>query len=318
VAAAGGALNAGRALAWTLLSAVLLSACSVGPDYVRPEPPLPAEWDASAPGVGGGPADLGAWWQTLGDSELDSLITRALAGNLDLHQAVARVDEARALYHVAAAAQFPQVDSNADVTHERFSENGLLPGDSEPLTDYNVGLSASWEVDVFGRVRRSVESATDTVQATQEQQRDVLVSVCAEVALAYVNIRTLQKRLQVNYANLDSQGHIVQLTRVRFEGGIASGLDVAQAESVYAETRTGIPALERALGEQLNALSVLLGETPGSLKEELYPPGAIPAPPAEIGAGLPVELVRQRPDIRTAERQLASPIRREMAPGRIL
>lgn len=300
VAAALRVFNAGLAL---LL--ILASGCAVGPDYARPDVPVPTQWDEHAPGVSRAPADLGAWWQTLGDEELDSLIGRALAGNLDLRQAVSRVDEARALYQVSAAAQFPLIDSNGNVTYERGSENGLIPG-GEAVTDYNVGLSASWEVDIFGRVRRSVEAAGATVQATEEQRRDVLVSVCAEVANTYVNIRTLQKRLQVNYSNLDSQGQIVELTRVRFEGGLASGLDVAQAESVYAETRTGIPNLERQLEEQLNGLSVLLGEAPGSVHNELSPPAPIPTPPATLGAGLPVDLVRQRPDIREAERQLAA------------
>ncbi|MGH7818907.1 MAG: efflux transporter outer membrane subunit, partial [Candidatus Binatia bacterium] len=173
-------------------------------------------------------------------------------------------------------------------------------------TLYTLGLSAGWEVDVFGRVRRSVESAGATVEASEEDHRDVLVALCAEVARAYVNVRTLQNRLKVAYVNLDSQAATVELTRVRLDGGVASGLDVAQAESVLASTRTTIPSVERELLQELNRLSVLLGENPGSVLVELADGGRIPVPPAALTVGFPAEVVRQRPDIRRAERELAA------------
>jgi len=285
------------------LAILLLSSCTVGPDYVRPQLEIPATWEEKSAGTA--PADLGSWWDALGDTELDELVQRGVAGNLDLRQAVGRVQEARAFYQVAKSAQFPELDADADAFHERASANGIFPG-GEAVNVFDVGVSASWEVDVFGRVRRSVESASANVQASEDDRRAVLVAVIAEVAASYVDIRTLQRRLRVNSANLDSQGKIVDLTKVRFENGIASGLDVAQAESVYAETLAAIPVLELALEQEYNRLSVLLGENPGSVRRELAIVWAIPMPPDNLDAGLPADLVRQRPDIRQAERRLAA------------
>lgn len=287
------------------LSLSFLPGCTVGPDYVRPDPLLSAAWQELPAGVSTGPAEMSRWWKGFGDAALDRLIGRAVAGSRDLRQAVARVAEARALYQVAASAQLPQIDADGDVVRQRRSENGTFVGGQEE-TLYGLGLSAGWEVDVFGRVRRSVESAGATVEASEEDRRDVMVALCAEVAGAYVNVRTLQQRLKVAYANLDSQKKTVELTQVRLEGGVASGLDVAQAESVYASTRTRIPSLERELLQELNRLSVLLGEHPGSVLVELADGGSIPLPPPAITVSFPAETVRQRPDIRRAERELAA------------
>jgi NodT family efflux transporter outer membrane factor (OMF) lipoprotein len=291
-----------RRAAVALLS--LLPACAVGPNYVRPEPPLPTEWQTTE-GVAAKSADLGRWWESLGDAQLSRLVNAALASNLDLAEAAGRVEEARALYRATSSAKLPAVDANADVRYQRQSENGLAgTGESDPL--YQVGLSASWEVDLFGRVRRSVEAAGARIEATEEDRRDVLVAVIADVASAYIDTRTLQRRLAVAHANLASQGQTVDLTRIRLEGGIATALDVAQAESVHANTRTVIPPLEAALAVQFNRLSVLLGETPGGVATTLEQSAPVPAVPPELTVALPVDLVRQRPDIRRAERELAA------------
>ena len=287
-----------------LVACSSLWACSVGPDYVRPELAVPSTWQEAS--AGDSSPDLHRWWTTLGDSHLDGLVDRALAGNLDLRQAVSRVDEARALYTVAASARFPLIDAQGDIDHQRASENAIAPGTGESDTAYDIGVAASWEVDVFGRVRRSVESAEAGMEASEEERRDVLLAVCAEVAATYVDIRTFQHRLQVAYANLDSQREIVELTQARFDDGIASGLDLAQAESVYAETRTELPTIELLLDQSFNRLSVLLGENPGSVRQLLTIFWALPEPPDRLDAGLPVDLVRRRPDIRQAERELAA------------
>lgn len=288
------------------LACLLLGACAVGPDYVRPDQPLPAQWQTEPGGfAGAASAPVGRWWDAFGDAELISLVERATVANRDLAQAAGRVAEARELYRATRSAQFPSLDADADVAYQRSSVNALFPGGTDD-TLYGIGVSASWEVDLFGRVRRSVESSDARFQGSEEDQRDVLVAVIAEVAAAYVDVRTVQQRLAVARANLESQGRIVELTRIRFEGGIASSLDVAQAESIEASTRTVIPPLEAQLARQMNRLSVLLGENPGPLAAELAPPAPIPAPPAELTLVLPVDMVRQRPDIRFAERQLAA------------
>lgn len=290
-----------------LLAAVFLaSACAVGPDYVRPDPPLPAGWQTDPAGfevVAG--AQVGRWWDAFGDPELSLLVERAVAANKDLVLATARVAEAQSLYKATRSAEFPSIDSDAGVDYERSSVNALFPGGND-ATVWSVGVSASWEVDIFGRVRRAVESSDANFQATEEDRRGVLVAVIAQVASAYVDVRTVQRRLDVARQNLASQGKIVDLTKIRFEGGIASSLDVAQAESIYANTRTFIPPLEAELARQINRLSVLLGENPGPLASELTATAPIPAPPAEMTVSLPVDMVRQRPDVRASERQLAA------------
>jgi len=288
------------------LALMLLAGCAVGPDYVRPDPPLPAAWQTEPAGFAGATAaPVGRWWDAFGDPELSSLVERATIANRDLAQAAGRVAEAQALYRATRSAQFPSIDGDADVAYQRSSVNALFPGGTDD-TLWGIGVSASWEVDLFGRVRRSVEASDARYEGSEDDERDVLISVIAEVAAAYVDVRTVQQRLAVARQNLESQGKIVELTRIRFEGGIASSLDVAQAESIHANTRTIIPPLEAQLARQMNRLSVLLGENPGTLVDELAPPAPIPAPPAELTVVLPVDVVRQRPDIRFAERQLAA------------
>src|SRR5690606_26469573 len=229
------------------LAPVFLAACMVGPDYVRPEPPLPPAWHTSVEPVSFEPgAPVGRWWDQFRDPELTRLVERAVHANLDLVQATARVAEAQALYGATASALFPAIDAQGDVFRQRSSVNALFPGGDED-TLYQIGVSAGWEVDLWGRVRRSVESAGASLEASDEDRRAVLVAVMAEVARSYLDARTLQQRLAVARKNLESQRQIVELTRVRFEGGIASSLDVAQAESVYASTRTIIPPFESAL-----------------------------------------------------------------------
>lgn len=289
-----------------LLPAVLaVAGCTVGPDYHAPEPEMPAQWQERSSGVAETPADLAHWWTLLGDPMLDELIREAVGGNLTLREAVARVDESRARYQVARASLFPFLDANASATRNKVSQNGPFFGGDE-YSDFTVGVAASWEIDVFGRVRRSVESATAREEATEEDRRDVLIVLTADVAQSYVALRTLQQRLAVARANLASQEEIFRLTETRFELGLSSGLDVAQASQVLASTRTIIPPLELAFTEEINRLSVLLGQQPGSLRDRFAASAPIPHPPDPIAVGLPVNLLRQRPDIRRAERDLAA------------
>ncbi len=222
-----------------------------------------------------------------------------------------KVEEARALRGVVASVRKPQVEFSGDATRSQPSDNGIL-GDLAPEEGlkagdlFSAGLGASWEIDVFGRIRRQVESADAATDATVEAYRDVLVSLYAETALAYLNVRTSQERLRIAHANVDSQENTLQLTKDRFDAGLVSALDVSQAESNLANTYSTIPVIERDLNEALNRLAVLLGENPGELHVELDTDVPIPHEPEEVVIGLPAELLRQRPDVRQAERQLAS------------
>ena len=285
--------------------AALLTACPVGPNYQPPAPESPAGWDELSSGVSTERIELSRWWTLLDDPVLNQLVAEALISNRSLREATARIAESRARYRVVAAARFPEIDFQGSATRNRQSDNAEFPGSGD-YSDFAIGLAASWELDVFGRVRRSVESAAAFEEAAEENRRDVLVILCAEVGRRYINVRTLQQRLSVARANLASQEEISGLTSTRFDLGLASGLDVAQAEQVLAGTRTIIPPLELALTEEINALSVLLGDPPGTLRSRFAASAPIPRPPETVGTGLPLDLLRQRPDLRRAERELAA------------
>lgn len=283
----------------------MLTACAVGPSYKSPEPAVPEQWDEISSGITTARTGLTRWWALLGDPVLNQLVEEALVGNLPLREAAARIEESRARYRIAAAARFPEIDAHGSATRNRQSENAQFAG-GDDYSDFAIGVAASWELDVFGRVRRQVESATALEAASEENRRDVMIILCAEVGQRYVNLRTLQQRLAVARANLASQEEIFRLTSTRFELGLSSGLDVAQAEQVLATTRTSIPPLELALTAEINALSVLLGDPPGRLRDRFAASAPIPQPPETVGTGLPLDLLRQRPDLRRAERELAA------------
>ena len=293
---------------------VLIQACKVGPDYVRPEAPEPDAWQMKvAEEVNQDEPPILTWWDELGDTVLTDLVRRAEFSNLDLKIAVARVREARALRGVAVGGYFPDVTLNGAYSYFKISENSLQGQaqqeagfDIEPQEQWDFSLDASWEIDVWGRVRRQVEAATAQFEASVEDYRDVLVSLYAEVAAGYIDVRTFQTRLDFARQNAETQRQTVQLTRDRFNAGLVSGLDVSQAETNLASTEAEIPSLEIAVNNSLNRLAVLLGETPGALNGELGEIGPIPEPPDEIATGLPAELLRRRPDVRRAERLLAA------------
>jgi NodT family efflux transporter outer membrane factor (OMF) lipoprotein len=292
--------------------ALVLNGCTVGPDYVEPETEAPDAWHTAAvDGLEDGEATLQTWWMVFDDEKLNELVMRSAEGNLDLRSALWRVEEARALRGVVSSTGKPQVGFSADANRSLPSENGVL-GDFAPDEGFEAenlfttGVGASWEIDVFGRIRRQVEAADAATQASVEAYRDVLVSLYAETALAYVNVRTSQERLRIANANVEAQEETLQLTKDRFDSGLVSALDVAQAESNLANTYSLIPVIERDLNEGLNRLAVLLGENPGALHAELDQQVPIPQEPEAVAMGLPTELLRQRPDVRRAERLLAS------------
>ena len=295
------------------IGALLLAGCiTVGPDYEQPQTETPDAWHAAAvEGLSEGEATLQTWWQVFEDPILNDLIDRATEANLDLELALWRVEEARAFRGVVAGPQAPQVEFRGDSSRSQPSDNGPL-GEFAPeggfdagnLHDYSIG--AGWELDLWGRIRRSIESADAAVEASVEDYRDVLVSVLAEVALGYFDVRTLQERIQLAEANVEAQQATLKLTQDRFNVGLVSALDVAQAESNLANTESLIPTLQTNLQLALNRVAVLLGQPPGTVHAQLEEPRPLPPEPPDVAAGLPADLLRQRPDVRRAERQLAS------------
>jgi NodT family efflux transporter outer membrane factor (OMF) lipoprotein len=292
---------------------VLLTAtvgCTVGPKYQAPARPAPSHWSELQEGKGTAQSpEIATWWTAFNDPLLNSLIERASRENLDLRQATARVREARARYGMTAADRFPAVDASGSFTRSRSSENGPLaftPTAGREVNLYQIGFDASWEVDLFGGVRRSIEAAEADIAASVEDRRSVQVSLLAEVARNYIDLRRIQKQIATTRNNISSQQETLELTQARFNAGLNTGLDVARSEAQVATSFSQIPALEISLKQTIHRLGVLLGEEPGRLSEQLSKPQPIPAPPAEVIVGLPSELLRRRPDIRRAERQLAA------------
>ena len=291
--------------------------CSVGPNYKRPDTSLPTAWnEAQQGGADTQPAELARWWTEFNDSLLDRLVQTAVTSNLDLQLAEARIRESRALRAVTAAGEWPGLDISAGYLRSRRSQDAFAstPGigqssgtNSNPATDlFRVGFDSSWEVDVFGGVRRSVEAADANLQASVEDRRNTLVTLLGDVAKNYIDLRGFQRRLAVARANLRGQQDTVDLTRVRFEAGLASDFEVAQAEGQANTTGAQIPALESSIKQTAHRLDVLLGSNPGALWAELGQEEPIPALPPQAHVGMPSELLRRRPDIRRAERVLAA------------
>jgi len=301
---------------WAVIALVLAASCKVGPDYEAPPPlpeeqPLPDQWHTAATiGLTEGESNLQTWWTNLSDPKLDDLLQRAQLTNLNLQSAVARIVEARAFVGVARGDRMPVVNTPVDVNLVRPSPAAVPDLPISGLTDsqalLSAGVDASWEIDVFGKFARSIESAEAGFDASVEDYRDVLVSLFAEVALAYVDVRQFQKRIAFARENITSQRESLQLTRDRFDAGLTSALDVAQAESNLGDTESTIPRFEQNLNFALNRLAVLLAVPPGALHDELNEEIALPSIPATIAVTIPADVMRQRPDIRAAERSLAS------------
>ena len=301
-----------RSLNWPgfLLCLFMVTGCAVGPDFKPPEITVPAEWAGPAPLPAATPAerDLTRWWTVFDDQMLAALIEQAVESNLDLKLAEARVRQARAARGIAQSFLAPTVDATASFQRSETSvspsgNTGRLGGGTERVTtnQYVAGFDAAWELDIFGGVRRGIEAADADVQASIETRRDVLVTLTAEVARNYIDLRAFQERLSIARQNLEAQKHSAKLTRQRFEGGFASGLDVANAEAQVATTTSQIPLLEASARQAIYSLGVLLGRAPAVLVQELAPALAIPTAPLSAPLGVPSDLLRRRPDIRQAE-----------------
>jgi outer membrane protein, multidrug efflux system len=287
---------------------VLMTGCiSVGADYVRPEIPVYNEWNTHLQNNEASREEdiqsMAVWWTTLDDPLLSALIDRAVKGNLDLKKGRTQVREARALRGIAIAGFLPALQGGASATSTRTSKD---TGDGKTSDLYSATFDASWELDLFGGVRRSVEAAQGDLQASEENLRDVLVSLLAEVALNYLDVRTTQDRLHVAEFNLESQNETYQLAQWRYQAGLSDELAVEQARYNLENTRSQIPVLRTSLEEAMNRVAVLLGEQPGKVHKALEQPSPIPVPPLKLAVGVPADLLRRRPDVRKAERELAA------------
>jgi NodT family efflux transporter outer membrane factor (OMF) lipoprotein len=286
----------------------MLAGCfTVGPDYKAADIAAPERWSQGPQrGVSEAQPDaqaLAQWWITLGDPDLANLVERALIGNTDLQAAQARIREARARRGIAQAGLSPTLDLGGSATVSRGSEE-IGSGSQREL--YRTGFDASWEIDVFGGLRRSIEAAQGDLEASVAGYQDVLVSLVAEVALNYVEVRTLQAQLQVAEENLKAQTETLQLVEWRLAAGLVNSLDVEQAKSNLENTRAQLPRLRSGIEAAKNRLAILLGVFPGMLEAQLLARKPIPEAPLEVAVGVPAEALRRRPDVRRAERQLAA------------
>ncbi|HMA10547.1 MAG TPA: efflux transporter outer membrane subunit [Steroidobacteraceae bacterium] len=292
-----------------MLACFGLAGCAaVGPDYTTPAAEVPAGWnrlDATTQPVARGeaPGDLSQWWEVLNDPLLSGLVNEALLGSPDLRSAQARLREARARRTVVASARFPSVTASGSASRSESSEE---VGTGATRNFFRAGIDASWELDVFGGVRRGVEAAEADVEASRADLDATRVSLAAEVALSYIEVRAQQALLGIARANLDTQSETLQLTDWRAQAGLVSTQDVEQARSNREQTRAQIPALETSLAEAEHSLDFLLGRAPGTLHARLAAVGDLPAVPAQVAVGIPADTLRQRPDVRAAERSLAA------------
>lgn len=290
-----------------LALALQLTGCAVGPDYRAPEVSAPTVWHSAMKdglkSVSPEAVQLAHWWSGLNDPQLSRLIEEAASNNLDMKLAQARLREARARRGVSAADRFPTLNAGAGANRSGSSKEMGLGGNVSDT--WSAQFDASWELDIFGSKRRALEAAEASLGASREDLRDTQVSLLAEVALNYVEVRDYQARLTIAQTNLASQTETWQIALWRHKAGLTTQLDEDQARLSLEQTRAQLPTLQTGLEQSKNRLAVLLGRKPGELAE-LEAPAAIPQTPAEVAVGIPAETLRQRPDLRRAERQLAA------------
>lgn len=292
-----------------LILGSLLGACAVGPDYKAPALEALGQWHSQP--AGGvqveSPDALAAWWTALDDPVLNQLVDQAMGANRSVKQALARVVESRARRGISAAGLWPTLGASASGS-KSHSARSDFSGTTVTLNgaSYDAGLDAGWEIDLFGGTRRSVESATAQLAASEADLHDVMITLLGDLALSYVTVRTTQARLDYAQRNIESQREVVDITTWRSQAGLATVLDVEQAKANYAQTRAAIPSLQSNLEAAKNRLAVLTGQRSGSLAAVLVERKPIPVAPREIITSVPVEVMRRRPDIRSAERRLAA------------
>ena len=288
-----------------LLSGVLLSGCVVGPRYQEPTPGAPSRFASATNGSTSGVVDEG-WWKKLNDPQLNSLIRQMQADNLDLKVSEARLREARALWRQARFDLVPTVTSDAGYTNTRVSKAKGLFGKPVSTELHDIGLDASWELDLYGRVRRSVEAARATEEGLAAQRDALLVDLRSEMAVNYLLVRGGQAQLEVASENAKNQQDSLRVADASLKGGRGTQLDVARARAQWNNTLATMPQLQTGIAQSIHRLAVLCGIPPSVLREKLDAPKPLPTPPARIALSKPAEVLRHRPDIRVAERNLAA------------
>jgi NodT family efflux transporter outer membrane factor (OMF) lipoprotein len=297
---------------WLVIVAVLIEGCMVGPDYSRPAVPQQKGWQAVEGAAALQPEDV-RWWLDLKDPQLVNYIEKGISGNQNIKEAEARICEARALRGVAAASLLPQVEGNPLLNRSQTSNTAgiiselpqnLLKEINFDQNFFQVGFDASWEIDIFGGRRREVQAASARAQSSIENYRDVMISVMAEIARNYVELRGAQRQLGIAEKNRDIQEETLSLVMIRHDSKITSDLEVEQAKAQLERTRGSIPPLQASIRGSAYRLAVLTGQPPDSLLNDLLTTSPIPNPPDIVPVGLPSDLLLRRPDIRRAENDL--------------
>jgi NodT family efflux transporter outer membrane factor (OMF) lipoprotein len=301
-------------------SALLLSACAVGPEFKTPENALPQQWHSATEQFSASDVDA-QWWRLFNDPVLTDLVDRALQNNADVKIAALRVAESRVQFGAASGARWPSVNASAAYSRERQSENGvntrviglLVPEAqrdqiisvlSQPFDVYQAGFDAAWELDLWGRVRRSIESANSTLQVSAEDLHDAQLSLVAEVVRSYVELRGIQEQIRIADRDVELSTDLVELTSYRVKGGIVDELDLSTQRARLADTRANVPALRQSETQIRSALALLLNVEPGTVDASLDNASTTFALPQTVAAGVPSEVARRRPDIRRAEARL--------------
>jgi len=292
-----------------IVTLTVLAGCAVGPNYHAPKTAVSRGFaNGNQTNFAAAPTAVD-WWHAFNDEILERLVNEALATNQDLRIATARVREARALHAQAVADEFPVVTGQAGYTKSLSSADSLpfaLPREQRELELFNVGFDATWELDIFGGVRRSIQAAKAEVGNAQANRQYVLISVIGEVARNYFELRGEQHELEVAQKNVQNQRESLELTEAKYKAGQSTELDTARARAQVNATQAAIPPLEGAIKHSIHRLSVLTGREPAALYDELLLSRPIPALPTMVGIGDPADLLRRRPDVRAAERALAA------------
>ena len=303
----------GQQLRLTLCALLVmsLSACTVGPDFKKPEAQQVTEWSKpsnAAPSQATDETMNERWWEVFNDPKLSALSQRALTDNLDLKLASSRLEQSRAVRQVVTADRYPTTAATGSYARKRNSAEGLSdPSGHNGNSAFNLwdaGFSASWELDFWGRVRRETEAADATLEVAENDRRGVLLSVLAETAQDYIQLRGVQNTRAVTEQNLEVARHSLKLSQLRLADGVATDLDVAEAAAQVAAIESRLPALEQRQAQLINALSLLMGEPPQALTVELSTDAPVPQTPRQVAIGLPSQLAERRPDIRQAEARL--------------
>lgn len=296
---------------YSLVTLFFLGGCTVGPDYHKPNLELPSSWKNDEKSFLPISEEL-PWWQNYNDPILTNLIDNAIRSNVDLKTAFARIREERAYYARSVASLYPEFDASGSITHNKNSENvqsfiGTGDNPTEPYYDlFSAGVNTNWEIDLFGRLKRGEEWAQATLEAQIDDTRGVLISLIAEVAQNYINLRSYQQQLKITRKSYELWNSIYRLNQDLFESGLAIESDVLQAKASRDSIKASIYPLEASIKSAIHHLSILIGKTPEYLYTILSSPQPIPEISFDIFAGLPSELLERRPDIRSAERTLAA------------